>query len=320
MSLYDRSPVYKTPDTGAGSRSRSKIRFTGLLRLLFISCLISLFIPGCGPSQDADETVYNRPLQIRYGFTLTNNTNRLVKNVRFRTFVPIRRTATQKRNKITASHPFEELDEGYGGPALLFKIGDLVPYSSRVVTIRTDLLLADQPVPSKRAAGDLFLLPEKYMESGHPEIIALAGRLRQRDGSSTARKVFDWVADNIEYTGYRKNPQGALYALNNRRGDCTEFTHLFVALCRANGIPARGIGGYICRKNAVLKPVGYHNWAEFYDGRTWRLADPLNRVFMQDQANYIAMIAGRGKPDQQTRWSPRYQVEGEGVTAVMNVF
>lgn len=59
-----------------------------------------------------------------------------------------------------------------------------------------------------------------------------------------------WVRRNIrpligEYTSVS-------HALKNRRGDCEEMSAVFVALCRAVGIPAR------------LVWVPNHNWAEFY--------------------------------------------------------
>jgi transglutaminase-like putative cysteine protease len=289
-----------------------------LVTSLFIFGLTSVINPGCGPSPDTEEAVYKRPLQVRYGFTLTNTTNQLVKKVRLRAFVPLRQTATQKRTKLTTSHPFEELNEGPGNQSLLFKLGDMAPYSSRVVTVRAQLLLADTPVPTKPANLNLFLSAENHIEADHPRIVRLAQTLKQSQAPATARQVFDWVAGNLKYTGYRKNPRGALHALTHRQGDCTEFMHLFVALCRANGIPARGRGGYICEKNSVLKPAGYHNWAEFYDGRTWQLADPQNRVFEQAPADYIAIQTVSGSPGMGSGRSYEYQVEGDGVIVKMN--
>ncbi len=293
------------------------MRFTRVISL-FIFCLTSLINPGCGPSPDTEEAVYKRPLQIRYGFTLTNSTNQLVKNVRLRSFVPISQTATQKRTKLTTSHPFEELDGGPGNQYLLFKLGDMAPYASRVVTVRAELLLADTPVPAKPDNQRRFLSAADYIEADHPQIVRLAQTLKQSKVPATARQVYDWVAGNLKYTGYRKTPRGALQALTQRQGDCTEFMHLFVALCRANGIPARGRGGYICERNSVLKPAGYHNWAEFYDGRAWLLADPQKRVFMKSPAHYIAMQTVSGQLGQELGGYTGYRLESEGITVKMN--
>jgi transglutaminase-like putative cysteine protease len=56
-----------------------------------------------------------------------------------------------------------------------------------------------------------------------------------------------------------------------RVGDCGVLAALFVALCRAAGIPARWQSGWF------LKPVGgnMHDWAEFWvEGLGWLPCDP----------------------------------------------
>ena len=65
-----------------------------------------------------------------------------------------------------------------------------------------------------------------------------------------AQAFADWVPANIrpqigDYTSVTA-------ALEDRRGDCEEMAGIFVALCRATGIPAR------------LVWVPNHTWAEFY--------------------------------------------------------
>jgi hypothetical protein len=65
-----------------------------------------------------------------------------------------------------------------------------------------------------------------------------------------AEKFAAWIPRNIRpqigpYTGVTA-------ALDNRLGDCAEMSAVFVALCRAAGIPAR------------LVWVPNHNWSEFY--------------------------------------------------------
>jgi hypothetical protein len=65
--------------------------------------------------------------------------------------------------------------------------------------------------------------------------------------------------------------------------------HLFVALCRAANIPARCIGGYICKGNRQVHPSNYHNWAEFYADGLWHIADPQKNVFCKHIEQYVAM-------------------------------
>jgi hypothetical protein len=58
-----------------------------------------------------------------------------------------------------------------------------------------------------------------------------------------AKQIFDFVKGYIAYTPYPTD-HSALWAYNNRVGDCSEFTHLFIALARAAGIPANFVNGY----------------------------------------------------------------------------
>ena len=287
--------------------------------ILVILGFIPLFLLSCGSATDSDKASYQKPLQIRYGFTVTNTTNQLVRDVRLRAFAPMGQTTTHKRIKTIASHSFDELDDGAGNPVLVLQLGDLPPYASRVATIVTDLLVAREPNRVEAKNENAFKTAEKYVESDHPAVIDLAHRLKQGDVHATARNVFDWVAGNLKYSGYHKNPRGALQALKKRQGDCTEFMDVFIALCRANGIPARGLGGYICNRNTVLKPAGYHNWAEFYDGRTWRLADPQNKVFLAGQGDYIATHVIRGPAGLYARNAIQYEAAGQGITVQMNI-
>ncbi len=49
--------------------------------------------------------------------------------------------------------------------------------------------------------------------------------------------LYDWVRDNIVY--YNGPVRHIKDALKDKKGDCEEMTGIFVALCRASGIPAR---------------------------------------------------------------------------------
>ncbi|MBW3599611.1 MAG: transglutaminase domain-containing protein [Planctomycetes bacterium] len=86
-----------------------------------------------------------------------------------------------------------------------------------------------------------YLAPSPQIESDHREIRSLAEQLSADSGSGwdAATAVYDWVRENVQYReGALK---GALAALNDGEGDCEELTSLFIALCRANGIPARTV-------------------------------------------------------------------------------
>ena len=68
----------------------------------------------------------------------------------------------------------------------------------------------------------------------------------------------------------------------------------------------------------MLKPNGYHNWVEFYEGKVWRLADPQAKVFMHDQSHYIAMRIIDSSQQNTMGNFYRFQVMGDGVKVMMN--
>ncbi len=192
------------------------------------------------------------------------------------TYAPVEQTATQHRTHLKASHPYEVLSDDAGNHILHFLFEDLPPYATKIVTITVDLLLSETPLstPNPSQDGNSYLRAEQYCESDDPDIAQLAQQLHTSTPAATVKNIIDWVASHVNYIGYLKNPRGARYALKYKQGDCTEFMYLFMALCRAAGIPARGVGGYVTSKSTILKPAEYHNWAEFYDDGIWKIADP----------------------------------------------
>jgi transglutaminase-like putative cysteine protease len=249
---------------------------------------------------------------------LQNKTNRLVKKSEFWTYAPVEQTATQKCTNIESTHPYKLIKDDLGNQILHFTFDNLPPYATKVIRIKTDLLLADSPNPLRDLNVKGFLQAGKYIESDSPELIRLAEALKTKEPAGTAAKLFNWVSTQVKYSGYLRGDRGALYALRNKKGDCTEFMYLFAALCRANDIPARGVGGYLCNGNSVLKPSEYHNWVEFYDRGLWRIADPQRKVLMEDTSDYMAMRIIDESPENPMGNYHRFRFSGDGLKVKMN--
>jgi transglutaminase-like putative cysteine protease len=93
-----------------------------------------------------------------------------------------------------------------------------------------------------------------------------------------------------------------LQAFRDKSGDCTEFMRLFVAYCRINNIPARGVSGYVANRDKVLAANEFHNWAEVFTGGAWRIVDPFNKVYMENEDDYVATRIHDGQADASPRW------------------
>jgi hypothetical protein len=78
-----------------------------------------------------------------------------------------------------------------------------------------------------------------------------------------ARNVHDFVANRLTYVNdHRWDDAETVYL--QQHGSCTEYTFLFIALCRANGLPARYVGGSNHRQDGVYVDTVFHRWAEVY--------------------------------------------------------
>ena len=313
---------------GDSSVAKNAVQKSSAGRKVFILCAAAAIIATAGwnpalLSADSGNLKpkpagYTIAKNIQYSYTLQNTTNRVIEKAEFWAHAPVKQTAHQLCQDLTANYPFQLNTDHYGNQVLHFTFENLAPYASRIITIKANLMVSRlaNPIGAKPEAADL--LPEKYIESDHPAIRRAAAKLQESDAIKTINAVFRWVASHMSYSGYAARDRGALYALQQKKGDCTEYMDLFVALCRANGLPARRIGGYVSPQNAVLKARDYHNWGEFYLDGTWQVADPQNNALMQNQDDYIAMRIIRAAGDNPLGTYNRFQVKGEGLKARMN--
>ena len=261
---------------------------------------------------------YTIARNIQYSYTLQNKTNRVIEKAEFWAHAPVRLTASQRFRDLTANYPFQLISDTYGNQVLHFTFEKLAPYAARIITIKATLMVSRSANETAAEPEAADLQPENYIESDHPAVRRLAAKLRESDAMATITAVFNWVAGHVRYSGYAAQDRGALYALRHQKGDCTEYMDLFVALCRASGLPSRRVGGYLSPEDRVLNGREYHNWAEFYENGVWKIADPQNKVLMQNQSDYIAMRIIRGSEENPLNGYNRFRVEGQGLVARMN--
>lgn len=87
--------------------------------------------------------------------------------------------------------------------------------------------------------------------------IAKECRGRDRSPVEIARAAYDWVLDHVAYREL-DDFRGAVYCLEHGQGECGEYSALWVAICRAAGVPARIVSGFWGDEED-----GWHCWAEF---------------------------------------------------------
>lgn len=288
------------------------------LSVKLITSLILVFL--CGGVFLEAVPKYSDARFVAYSFTLRNTTSQVIEKAEFWAYAPVQRTATQYCGNIESSYPFNKIVDSVGNQILHFTVTNMPPYGQQIISIKAYVQLSDTPqhikVPKK--IFDAYLLPERNIESVHPDILRAAELMRANSQINTAKNIFQWVAENVAYEGYLKEEHGALYALHNKKGDCTEYAALFTALCRASGIRGRTISGYVCADNKILKPDEYHDWAEIFVNNRWRLSDPQNKVFSKGAKRYVAIRISNNAEGMVDDSFYRFKVSGNGLVAEMN--
>jgi transglutaminase-like putative cysteine protease len=146
--------------------------------------------------------------------------------------------------------------------------GDItVNISGKVELYGYDLTSArEMDTPEIQDDLDRYLESELYLEKDSAEIQAAADDIDGSDRTDIVEGLFDYVVDNIRYTGYNPGEVGAEKALLNGGGDCSEYSDILVALCRARGIPAKTTDGFIVEETLQGRDLSTikHSWVEIY--------------------------------------------------------
>lgn len=120
-----------------------------------------------------------------------------------------------------------------------------------------------------------------------------------------ARALYHYVLSHVDYdtsgTGWGRGD--VAYVCNVKKGNCTDFHSLFIALCQTAKIPARfrmGVPLPSAREGGIEK---YHCWAEFYIkdkgwipvdiSEAWKNPQKAEYYFGRLDANRILISTGR---------------------------
>ncbi len=106
------------------------------------------------------------------------------------------------------------------------------------------------------------------------------------------RKLHQYLIDHLYYKmdgAWDTAPT----VIANGHGSCSEYTFVFIALCRAAGLPARYVGSTWDRKELAYMDDVYHRWVEVYlPNYGWIPTDPTHgdRKSPRDQAFPIGLV------------------------------
>ena len=171
----------------------------------------------------------------------------------------------------------------------------------RVLSFGTRYLTDSNMVGDYDKNSDIYkkyTQPEELVQSDNPELVSKAQDITKGENDTLKKvsKVYDFVIKHMHYTA-QDEERGAMWALENKTGDCSEFSYLFVALCRAVGIPARIQVGFAFSSISETIEEG-HMWAEYYlenygwvpVDATWRDFNTLDRRHFSSMSSIPEII------------------------------
>ena len=122
--------------------------------------------------------------------------------------------------------------------------------------------IQDSDIGVYDTSDDMFDLycnnSETYYERNDPDLIAASNQIVNPSDNplEKARKICKNVSNYLVYDGTLPGQeQGAAWAFDNKRGDCSEYSSLMITLLRIQGIPARKVTGYLLTNENNYNPA-----------------------------------------------------------------
>jgi transglutaminase-like putative cysteine protease len=258
-----------------------------------------------------------RHFTFQYGFTLKN----LAAGERVRIWIPAAHSDAYQEVKVVSAkgdlplkktHESEYGNEMYYAEAsknkqseLHFEIVyDVARHEHLTLGTYTPHLAALTLSPKERKRD---LAPDALVPiTGLPADLAAKVTEGQSSTLEKARAIYDYVFANMRYdkTGTGWGRGDVLYACDAKKGNCTDFHSLFIAMVRSQGIPAKfEIGFPLPGDKSSAEIAGYHCWAEFFDSdhgwipvdisEAWKHPEKKDYFFGAHDDNRMQFTTGR---------------------------
>jgi len=267
-----------------------------MLRKLCLLSSLFLALASSALTQDS------RHFTFHYAFTVRN----LPAGKRVRIWIPAAQSDAYQEVKIISAQgdlPLKKTSESRFGnqiyfaetsgstqPELHFDVEYDVTRHERVALGPTAPHLVAASLSSTEKQQDLqpdVLVPV----TGLPADLAVRVAQGLSQPLDKARAIYDYVFTTMRYdkTGTGWGHGDVLYACDAKKGNCTDFHSLFIAMARSQGIPARfEIGFPLPPDKHSAEIAGYHCWSDFWiDGKGWIPVDISEAWKHQEKRDYF---------------------------------
>ena len=130
----------------------------------------------------------------------------------------------------------------------------------------------------------LFLRPSFYTRLPDQQLSLVPVYARDRSALDYLKELNDHVHTSMKYeTNSTSVTTKASDALELSKGVCQDFAHVFIAMARHNGLPARYVSGYLHQGINYVGSSFMHAWVEAYvPGMGWIGFDPTNNILVDE--------------------------------------
>jgi transglutaminase-like putative cysteine protease len=241
---------------------------------------VSLFLLALSASLFAQES---RHFIFHYAFVVKN----VPAGKRVRIWIPAAKSDTYQEVKIVSAKgdlPLKKIHESkYGNETYFVETGN-APAPELHFDVEYDITRHERTAlnPATKLSSVALSGGERQQDlqpdalvptTGLPAELAAKVTQGKSDPLDKARAIYDYVFTTMKYdkTGTGWGHGDVLYACDAKKGNCTDFHSLFIAMARSQGIPARfEIGFPLPADKHSAEVAGYHCWSDFYiDGRGW---------------------------------------------------
>jgi len=266
---------------------------------------------------------------VTYKYTFVNEGSATEDTPEFEVPAPLN---TQRQEITQISYTPTPISTSYdesGNLRAKFRTPSIVAGGSATITIHCVTKITLSPAIGDSFSGGLSDIPSEYMkytladeywEVNDATIRSLSQNLTKGENSALnkVKAIYDYVVDNIEYddakfqailSGQNPGRYGAVKTLTLGRGVCEDISDLFVALCRASGIPAVVVSGPTYSRDGLTSgaEVG-HAWTEVYiPGYGWLEIDPTWKLFGRLEGRHIAKLLEKESSEPKDVWWWVYQ-------------
>jgi transglutaminase-like putative cysteine protease len=225
----------------------------------------------------------SRHFTFHYGFTVKN----LPTGKKVRIWIPAAQSDAYQEVKIVSTKgdlPLKKTRESRFGNDIYFSEATSATQPELYFEVEYDVVRNERAAlnPAPHLVVTALAIKERQEDLQPDALVPITGlpadlAVKVTEGKTQpldkARAIYDYVFTTMKYdkTGTGWGHGDVLYACDAKKGNCTDFHSLFIAMARSQGIPARfEIGFPLPPDKHSAEIAGYHCWSDFYvDGKGW---------------------------------------------------